>query len=160
MVAWVRSQVPGRQEEWSRRPDSNRRPADYESAALPAELRRPRVRRRGGRRKTRGRSGPWGLGRGRRVQGGVGGCHGRWRVGRWRLRIACRSPGPTTPGPRWAWRLHAHPAPDRPVTPARNGEPLRRVPLEGDRPRDALTTDGARILLARLRARRGHLHGA
>ncbi len=26
---------------WSRRPDSNRRPADYESAALPTELRRP-----------------------------------------------------------------------------------------------------------------------
>jgi hypothetical protein len=29
---------------WSRRSDSNRRPADYESAALPTELRRPGVR--------------------------------------------------------------------------------------------------------------------
>src|SRR4029450_13467032 len=37
-----------RRSEWSRRPDSNRRRADYESAALPAELRRPGSGRCGG----------------------------------------------------------------------------------------------------------------
>ncbi len=37
--------------EWSRRSDSNRRPADYESAALPTELRRPA----GGTRRARAR---------------------------------------------------------------------------------------------------------
>ena len=30
---------------WSRRAESNRRPADYESAALPTELRRPKIKK-------------------------------------------------------------------------------------------------------------------
>ena len=39
--ALLAKSLPRQREGWSRRPDSNRRPADYESAALPAELRRP-----------------------------------------------------------------------------------------------------------------------
>ena len=69
--------LSSRRERWSRRPDSNRRPADYESAALPAELRRLEgVARRG---RGCGRAAP--RARARSVAGGPGGRHRRRQCG-------------------------------------------------------------------------------